>query len=96
MIDLTTDLDIFFADFGVAATITETAKADKAVTVLFDQAGFVENGVMTDKPQATLKETDLTGTDTKIARITISGTEYQMIKPLPDGAGLVVAGLKRD
>lgn len=89
------DSDLLFLDAGIPATIKELHKADKPVTVLFDLLSLAEAGILTDKPQATLKESDLTGTDIKAATITVSSIEYQMIKPLPDGAGLVIVGLKR-
>jgi len=94
-VNLNDDLDIYLADFGISATIKETAKADKIVKTLFDQTGYVEMGMLTDKPQATLKDSDLAGTDTKAATITINGTVYELIKPQPDGAGLTTFGLKR-
>jgi hypothetical protein len=39
--------------------------------------------MLTDTPAATLKESDLAGTYTRTATITINSTQYRLIKPLP-------------
>jgi hypothetical protein len=94
-VNQSTDLDIFFYDFGTSATIAEPAKADKTTSVLFDATTISEMGVLTDKPQITIKESDLSGFDLKAATITISGTEYRMMKPLVNGQGLTTTTLIR-
>ncbi len=93
--DLTAGLDIFFADFGLSAVISQPGQPDKPVQVLFDLHSLGEMGVITDKPQITIKDSDLAGVDVKSATITINNTGYRMVKPLPDGAGLTIAGLQR-
>ena len=92
--NVTDDFEILFVDFGSSATIAETAKADKTTSVLFDATTISELGVITDKPQITIKESDLTGFDLKAATITISGTEYRIIKPQAD-MGIITAYLAR-
>ncbi len=94
--NLVPDLDKFFADFGISAVISETGKADKTITVLFDRNSLSDIGVITDKPQITIKESDLTGVDTEGATIAVAGETWRLIKPLPDGSGLVIASLKRN
>ena len=89
------DLDIFFYDFGTSAIIAEPAKADKTTSVLFEAVTISDMGVITDKPQIIIKESDLAGSDLKAATITISGTEYRMMKPFPDGQGLATTTLIR-
>lgn len=90
-----TDFNIVFDDFGISATISELNKADKQVKVLFDLQSLGDMGILTDKPQATLKESDLAGVDLKYTTITINNITYRLIKPLPDGMGLIIAGLAR-
>lgn len=93
--NLVPDLDKFFADFGVSAVVSETGKADKTITVLFDRNSLSDIGVITDKPQTTIKESDLAGVDIEGATIAVAGETWRLIKPLPDGTGLIISGLKR-
>jgi uncharacterized protein YjbI with pentapeptide repeats len=57
------DLDIYFSDFGSSATIAELTGAVKPATVLFDAHSISEMGVLTDRPQITITESDLAGVD---------------------------------
>lgn len=90
-----TDFNIVFDDFGISATISELNKADRQVQIIFDQQSLNDMGILTDKPQATLKASDLAGVDLKYTTITINNIAYRLIKPLPDGMGLIIAGLAR-
>lgn len=83
--------------FGVPAVISQPGQPDKPVTVIFDQTGYVEQGIITDKPQIAIPEPDLTGLDLKYTTITVTGKypEARILKPLPDGAGWIVATLTK-
>ena len=94
--DLINDLDIFFADFGLAAIISQLGNPDKPTQVLFDLQSVGEMGALTDKPQVTIKDSDLDGVDIKSATITIRNTSYRMVRPLADGMGLTVVTLARN
>lgn len=95
-LDLSLDLDVFFLDLGVAAVISEFGITSRPVSILFDQNSIDNMGALTDKPAITVKTSDLEGFTRSKLIITINGAGYNMIKPLDDGAGLTVAGLKRE
>jgi len=88
------DIDILFTIDGVAAVISETGKTSVETVILFDRNSVDQTGTITDKPQITLPTADLEGFTRSKATISIAGTTYSFMKPLDDGAGLTVAGLK--
>lgn len=95
--NLAEDQGIFFADFGTPAVIKRPGLPDQTVQVLFDLNSIDQSGLLTDKPQITIPESCLTDMDLKTATITVIGKypEARIMKPLPDGSGLTVAGLAR-
>lgn len=93
--DLTADLTIFFADFGVAATYTPAGGAAASITVLFDNAFVAAEGVESLGPAATCKASDVANArhgDTLV----IDSTTYNIIGIHPDGAGLTLLLLSKD
>ena len=90
------DLDMLFSFDAKDAVISESGLTDRPCQILFDSNSVDNSGVLTDKPALTIKTADLEGFTRSKAVITVNGTGYTMIKPLDDGAGLTVAGLKRE
>ncbi len=95
--DIFSDTAVFFSSFGGPAVITQPGQPDKPVTVIMDLTGYVEQGIITDKPQLTIQTGDLDGVDLKTAAITVTGRfpAARIHKPLPDGYGITVAMLTR-
>lgn len=95
--NLADDLNIFFTDFGTPAVITQPELPDKPVTVLFDLNSMDQAGILTDKPQISIPDSDLAGLDLRLATITVTGKfpAARMTKPLPDGSGLTTLLLTR-
>lgn len=91
------DSNIVFLDSGVDAVIKQTGHPDKPVVVLFDLYGGVEMGIMSEKPQITIMDSDLSGIDLKAVTITVTGKypPAKIVKPLPDGSGVTVAHLQK-
>ena len=94
---LTTGNTQMLKTFGTPAVIAQPGQPDKPVTVIFDLTGYVEQGIITDKPQMSIPAADLVGIDTKAATITVTGKypEARIIKPLPDGSGWITATLTK-
>lgn len=97
--DMTADLAVFLADFGVSATYTPAGGAGAAISVLFDNEYAPMNlgGVEVESlgPAAQCKTSDVSGAahgDT----LTIDGTRYSIIGVHPDGTGLTVLLLSRN
>jgi hypothetical protein len=95
MIRPAADISAILAACGVPALISEADKDDKTVQVIFDRNSLNEMGVLTDKPQITIAAADLDGVDIPAATITVSGETWRLLRPLNDGAGLIIAGLQR-
>jgi hypothetical protein len=94
LLDLLADQDIFFFDLGTSAVISEEGKVSRPVTILFDR-NSIGAEVITDRPAATLKTADLEGFTRSKLTLTCEGESFSLMKPLDDGAGLTVSGLKR-
>jgi hypothetical protein len=89
------DLDILLDAFGIPATLSDGVHPAKPLRVILDSNSINELGVITDKPQITIKEADLLELDMKNTTITVNDTNYRILKPFSDGSGLVVAGITR-
>lgn len=83
--------------FGSPAVISQPGHPDKPVTVIFNLNSMDSMGVMTDKPQCAIYDTDLVGTDLKAATITVTGKfpAAKMARPMPDGAGMTTVLLTK-
>ena len=89
------DIAGILAGVGESATIAQAGKTSATVTVLYETTALNEMGVLADQPQVTLAESDLAGFDTTLATITVDGTTWKIMKPLPDGSGFIQCGLRR-
>lgn len=85
------------ARFGTPAVITQPGEPDRSDNVIFDLYSMGEMGVLTDKPQITVRDSFIDGVDLKSAAITVTGKypEARMSKPLPDGGGFTILLLTR-
>jgi hypothetical protein len=79
--------------FGIPATLTSGALPVKQITVVFDDNGISNMGVITDDPQVTMISSDLDGIDLKNAVLNVKGHAYRIKKPFPDGHGLSLVTL---
>ena len=97
MFDQSADIDFVLDDSGTAAVIKQSGHADKPVRVVFDQNSTDQLGMLTDKPQVAIPDSDLVGVDLKTASITVTGKfpASRITKPLPDGSGWTTALLTR-
>ena len=82
--------------FSVPAVITQPGHPDKPIDVIFDLTGYVEQGIITDKPQICFKNSDIVGVVLADVTITVIG-EYpaaKIKKPI-SGDGLTAATLTK-
>jgi hypothetical protein len=83
------DLSAFMAAFGVPAVLSPPGHVGRPVMVIFDLNSMDQMGCLTDKPQITIRETDLASIDHTTAIITVVGKypPARMTKSTPDGTG---------
>jgi hypothetical protein len=84
------DMDTILDAVGSDALLNSTS-----VKVKYRPNSLNEMGVLTDRPQATMKASLLASVNLKTATLTVAGETFRMVKPLPDGTGFVIVGLTR-
>lgn len=82
------NLDAFFVDFGVAATLNGVA-----VTVIFDREYIEELGIMGgNNPVALIKSS---ANPVRNQTLVIGADTYKLLEPKPDGTGLTLMELTK-
>lgn len=101
MFDPTADLHIYFADFGVLATVLVAGAAVGETTILWEAPGRVispfSGGVETTGPAALIRSDQVADCGiTHGAGLIVADTVWHIVGLEPDGAGLTRLILSHD
>lgn len=80
------NLDVFFADFGVTATLNGVA-----VTVIYDEEYMDALGIGNSNPCALIKSS---ANPAKGQQLVIGAVTHTLLEPKPDGTGLTILELR--
>ena len=88
-----------FSDSDINAILSATGTSallnGQSCRIEYRLNSLDQMGVLTDRPQATFKASDLTGLDLKTATLFVAGETFRLTKPQPDGSGFTSVLLTR-
>ena len=93
---MTEDLDVFFADFGIAVTVAPHTDAAAVISGIFDNAYYESEEFAGVMPRLIIKASDVNDRNIAVGSVlTINQIDYTVAyPPQPDGTGLAELWLR--